>query len=402
MTLSSRERMLAAINHQEPDRVPLDLGGTRVTGIAVRAYARLQERLGLAEYPPRVMDVWQMLAWVEQPLIDALGIDVLPVPRLVQDFGVRMDHWFPWHLPEDGTPVQMPGGFAPVEEEDGSLGLYLGGQMVAKKVPSSPYFDRMLDLQMSYDLPPLASLRLPLLSEEELNWRRHWAETLRAETDKALLGDFGFNLGRWGSYAEWFYGIAADPEYARAWYDLKIEKLLANIELYAQAVGDKIDVIWLMEDFGTQQGMMISPKMFKQMIAPCYKRLFDWIHEHTPWKIFFHSCGGIYPIIGTLIECGVDILNPVQTTAAGMEAAKLKAEFGDRLTFWGGGIDTQGTLPFGTDEEIRAQVQERIRTLAPGGGFVFATVHNIQDDIPAAKILTMLHAAQAYGAYPIL
>jgi uroporphyrinogen decarboxylase len=393
--------VLATINHQEPDRVPLDLGGTRVSSIAVGAYDRLLRHLGLDGAPARVMDVWQMLAWVEQPVVDALGIDVLPVPRLVQDFGMRMDTWIPWQLVEDGTPVRMPGGFEPIQEEDGSLTLFLNGEPVAKKVPSSPYFDRLLDLRMSYDLPPLESVRLPLLNAEELAWRRHWAETLRAETDKALVGDFGFNLGRWGSYGEWFYGIAADKDYTRAWYDLKIENLLANVALYAEAVGDNIDIIWLMEDFGTQKGMMISPQMFEEMIAPYYSRFFQWIRANTSWKIFFHTCGGVYPIIDTLIDCGIDILNPVQTSAVGMEAEKLKAEFGDRLTFWGGGIDTQSVLPFGSPKEIEDQVKERIQTLAPNGGFVFATIHNIQEDVAPEKIAAMLQAVRAYGQYPL-
>ena len=399
MSLSSRERVLAAINHQEPDQVPLDLGGTRVTSIAVGAYNRLLRHLGLDSAPPRVMDVWQMLAWVEKPVVEALGIDVLPVPRLVQDFGMRMDGWVPWQLVEDGTPVQMPGGFDPIEEKDGSLTLYQNGEPVATKIASSPYFDRLVDLSMSFELPPLESIRLPLLSDEELAWRRHWSETLRAETDKALLGDFGFNLGRWGSYGEWFYGIAVDPDYVRAWYDIKIENLLANVERYAEAVGDNIDIIWLMEDFGTQKGMMISPTFFKEVIAPYYKRFFQWIRANTRWKIFFHSCGGIYPIIGTLIDCGIDILNPVQTTASGMEPDKLKAEFGDRLTFWGGGIDTQSVLPFGSPHEIEDQVKEHIQVLAPGGGFVFATVHNIQEDIRPEQLAVMLQAVREYGQY---
>jgi uroporphyrinogen decarboxylase len=146
--------------------------------------------------------------------------------------------------------------------------------------------------------------------------------------------------------------------------------------------------------------MMISPEMFDDMIAPYYKRFFGWIHANTSWKIFFHSCGGIYPIIETLVDCGVDILNPVQTTAAGMEPERLKAEFGDRLTFWGGGIDTQSILPFGSPEEIREQVRQRIEILAPGGGFVFATIHNIQDDIAPERIEVMLRAVRDYGRSP--
>jgi uroporphyrinogen decarboxylase len=346
------------------------------------------------------MDVWQMLAWVEQPVVNALGVDVLPVPRLIQDFGMRLDGWRPWRL-EDGMPVQMPINFDPAPHEDGSLCLYLDGELVAKKVAASPYFDRMIEFKVYDPLPPVEELCLPLFTDEDLQWRRHWAETLRADTDKALVGGFGPILGRWGSYQEWLYTIAADPDYVQAFYELKTENLISNMKLYAQAVGDNIDVVWLGEDFGTQQGLMISPKMFKGLVAPHYKRLFDWVHDNTSWKVFFHCCGGIYPIIEALIHCGVDILNPVQTEAAGMDPVRLKAEFGDRLVFWGGGIETQGVLPVGSREEIQAQVRERIKILGPGGGFVFAPTHNIQQDVSPDNVLAVYEAVREFGQYPL-
>jgi uroporphyrinogen decarboxylase len=233
---------------------------------------------------------------------------------------------------------------------------------------------------------------MPVFTDEELAWRRHWAETLRRETDKALVGDFGAILGRWGSYQEWMYTIGADPGYVLAFYERKIENLLTNMRLYAQAIDNHIDIVTLGEDFGTQKGLMISPRMFRELVAPYYKRLFDWVHQHTPWKVSFHCCGGIYPIINTLIECGVDILNPVQTSAVGMEPRRLKAEFGDRLVFWGGGIETQTTLPFGSLDEIRAQVRERIQVFGPGGGFVFSPIHNIQNDVSPDRLLAMYEA----------
>lgn len=400
MSMSSRERVLAAINHREPDRVPIDLGGTRVTSIEPGVYARLRERLGIQGDPVKVMDVWQMLAWVEQPAVERLGVDVLPVPRLVQDFGMRIDAWRPWQL-DDGTPVQMPANFEPVQDSEGSLCIYQDGELVGKKVPASPFFDRMVEFKVYDPLPPVESFQMPIFTDEDLAWRRHWAETLRARTDKALVGEFGPILGRWGSYQEWMYTIAANPDYVLAYYERKIENLLTNLKLYADAVGDNIDVVWWGEDFGTQTGLMISPRMFKQMVAPYYRRLFDWVHTHTSWQVFFHCCGAIYPIIGTWIECGVDILNPVQTTATGMEPTKLKAEFGDRLVFWGGGIDTQTVLPFGTLEEIRQQVRERIRIFGPRGGFVFNPIHNIQNDVTVDRLLAMFDAVHEYGQYPL-
>ena len=400
MSMSSRERVLAAINHQQPDRVPVDLGGTRVTSIEPGVYDRLRQNLGLPGDPVRVMDVCLMLAWVEQPVVDALGVDVLPVPRLAQNFGFRLDGWRPWRL-DDGTPVQVPVDFDPVPHEDGSLCLYLNGELVGRKPAAGPYFDRMIDYKMNDSLPPVEELSLPLFTDEDLRWRQHWAETLRAETDKALIGGFGSALGRWGSIQEWLYTIAAEPDYVLAFYELKTENLLANMRLYAQAVGDNIDVVWLGEDFGTQQGLMISPKMFKEMVAPYYKRLFDWVHGNTSWKVFFHCCGGIYPIIDTLIDCGVDILNPVQTEAAGMDPVRLKPEFGNRLVFWGGSVEAQSVLPVGSREEIRAQVRERIEIFGPGGGFVFAPTHNIQKDVSPDNVLAAYEAAQEFGQYPL-
>jgi uroporphyrinogen decarboxylase len=400
MTMTSRERVLRAVNHQEPDRVPVDLGGSRVTSIDVAAYARLRQALGLAGEPPQIIDVWQMLAWVERPVVDTLAVDALPVPYLTGPFGLRIDRWAPWQL-DNGTPVQVPANFAPVRDADGNFCLYLDGDLVAKKVITSPYFDRMIEFKVYDPLPPVESWPMPPFSDEELNWRRRWAETLRRETDKAILGDFGPILGRWGSYQEWMLTLAADPEYVLAFYERKTEALIRNMALYAQAVGDNIDIVWLAEDFGTQQGLMISPRTFRRMVAPYYKRLFDWVHAHTPWKVFFHCCGAIYPIIDTLIECGVDILNPVQTSAAGMDPAKLKADFGQRLTFWGGGVDTQRVLPYGTCDEVRQQVRERIAIFAPGGGFVFNPVHNIQGDVPTDHILAMYEAVREYGSYPM-
>jgi len=397
--MTSRERVLAAVNHQEPDRVPLDLGGTRCTSINPKTYAGAKELLGIPG-PTRVLDVWQMLAWVEQPFVEKVGIDTLTVPRLVQDFGMRIDAWKPWTM-DDGLQVLMPHNFEPVREEDGSLCLFLNGEKVAQKVPSSPYFDRLIELKRYDPLPPVEYFEMPLISDEDLEFRKDWAKALHAETDKAILGSLGPILGRWGSYQEWMLTIALDPGYVIEYYERKIENLLENARRYYQAVGDNIDIFWIMEDFATQTAMMISPEMFNEMVAPYYGRLYEWIHANTPWKIFYHCCGAVYPVIQTLIDIGVEILNPVQTSAAGMEPEKLKDEFGDRLTFWGGGIETQSVLPFGTVEEIKAQVKERIAAFGKGGGFVFNPIHNVQVDVPAESLLAMLEAVKEYGSYPL-
>lgn len=399
MGMTSRERVLTTLDHRVPDRVPLDLGASRVTGVNPAPYAALRRLLGLPAQPPRVMDVWQMLAWVEEPVVEALGLDVLAVPRLVQDFGVRLDAFAPWTL-ADGLDVLMPDRFRPVTEPDGSLALYLEGERVAVKAPASPYFDRTVEMKVYDPLPPVESFPMPLFTAEDLEWRRRYAATLRARTDKALLGEFGMILGRWGSYQEWMLTVAGDPDYVRAYYERKCACMIRNAELYAQAVGDTIDIVWLGEDFGTQQGLMISPEVFRDLVAPYYGRLYDWIHRNTTWKVFFHCCGAIRPIIPTLIEIGVDILNPVQAEASGMEPIGLKRDFGDDIVFWGGGVDTQTVLPFGTLDEVRAQVRERIDILAPGGGYVFTASHNIQGDVSGERLLALYRAAAAYGGYP--
>jgi uroporphyrinogen decarboxylase len=399
MAMSSRERVLTALDHQEPDRVPLDLGAESNTGIAADTYTRLRDRLGIHGEPARVFDVEQMLAWVEMPVVQRLGVDVLPVPKLSQAYGMRIDSWRSWQL-DDGTPVQMPAQFDPVPQDDGSLLLFWQGKAVAKKAASSPYFDGLIETSFDLQPPPVESLSLPILSDEDLVWARRWAEKLRAETDKAILADPGVVLTRWGSYQEWLYMLAADPDYVHSYYERKLENMLTNIALYAQAVGDHVDIVRTGEDYGTQQGMMISPASFENIVAPYYARFFDWIHTHTSWKVFFHCCGGIYPIIQKLIDIGIDILNPVQTTAAGMDPTRLKQEFGDQVTFWGGGIETQTVLPFGTREEIRAQVKERISTFGKGGGFVFCPIHNIQPGTPVDSLLAMYEAVQEFAGYP--
>lgn len=340
------------------------------------------------------------MAWVELPVAEALGVDVLAVPRLTQSYGTRINAWRSWRL-ADGTPVEVPASFQPVVDTDGTLCLYLNGELVARKTPTSSYFDRMVEFKVHDPLPPVESFPLPIIGDDELEWVGRYAARLRSETDRALLGESGLALTRWGSHQEWLYTVAAEPDYVRAFYDRKVETLLTNLRLYAQAVGDNIDIIGFGQDFGTQRGLIISPQAFEDLIAPYHKRLFDWVHTNTPWKVFFHCCGAIYPIIGSLIACGIDILNPVQTGAAGMDPARLKAEFGDRLVFWGGGVDTQRVLPRGTPDDVRAQVAERIRILGPGGGFVFNQVHNIQEDVPVENILAMFDAVHTYGSYPL-
>ena len=396
--MNSRERVLASIAHQPVDRVPLDLGGTRVTSIHPKPLTELCRHLGLEEIlPVKVMDVWQMISWVDQKVVRALGADCLPVPRLNMEFGLRLDAYYPWELPDEKIPVLMPDNFHPETQPDGSITLTENGEIVARKVPGEPYFDATIETKMRYDPPPLEEISLVDFSEEELAWRSTWAETLRTETDKFLLGDFGANLGRFGSYQEWLFHLAASPDFMEAWYDKKAAWLQRNIELYFQAVGNNIDAIYLMEDFGTQNSMLLSPEMWRKQLKPRYQEVFRWIKRSTDWKIFFHSDGAIYPIIPDLVEIGIDILNPPQTNAKGMDPKRLKDEFGQDITFWGAGVETQSTLPYGTPDDVRKQVRDRLDLFSKGSGYVFSSIHNIQKDIPFDNLIAYFDGIKSYG-----
>jgi hypothetical protein len=195
----------------------------------------------------------------------------------------------------------------------------------------------------------------------------------------------------------WLMAHLTFPDYVRAVFEYQTSMALKNLEMYRQAVGDRIQVIWLSgTDFGTQGSLMQSRETFVDLYKPYYKKVNDWIHQNTSWKIFYHTCGAVEPLIADFIDMGMDILNPVQCSAAGMDPGHLKKNYGDRIVFWGGGVDTQRTLPLGTSEEVRNQVRERLRTFSPGGGFVFAAIHNIVAKVPPENIIAMIDAIREF------
>lgn len=407
--MTSRERVLKAVNHQEPDRVPIDLGGTAMTGIMAQALHPLRKELGLEERQVKVIEVFQMLGEVEADVVDALGVDVLPVEPLVQLFELPRERWKPWTL-FDGTPVLAPGDFDVEINERGDWLLHSGGRPDAPVVARMPrdgyYFDDpgLIDMHPGFTPPPIEELRKaePPLPDEEIAFMAECARQLRRTTDKALILDVWRHagLGRVGSIPDFLILLATDQDYVKRLFEFHTELTLINYERLWKAIGDDADMIFIDgKDYGAQRNEMFSPKWFEKLFLPWYKIIYDWVHEHTTWKTWQHSCGSIPNIIPMLVESGLDVLNPVQTSAAGMEPADLKQKFGDRLTFWGGGVDTQHTLPFGTPEEVAAEVEERIRIFAPGGGFVFNPVHNIQANTPPRNIITAYETARNAGVY---
>jgi uroporphyrinogen decarboxylase len=396
--MNPRQRVLCAINHREADRVPIDLGGTRQSGIAASTYHRLKRRLEM-ESPTRVFDVYQMLAEVERPIMERFGADVVGLNRADVAFGIRNEQWKPWRL-FDGTPVEVPGGFAPVAEPSGDLVLLRDGQPIARMPQGGFYFDR------TEKFPGAAHIELdgyepPRLSSQDLVHYRAQAEALYQNTDFAIVAPLGppyelfYGLGT-GDFEMWMITLASEPEYVERLYDKLVTAWLDNLERFVEAVGDRVQVLQFNDDFGTQHSLFLSVEMFRRLIMPFYKRGLDWIHAHTRMKVFLHSDGAIFPLIPSLIEMGVDILNPVQTSATGMDARELKRQFGDRIVFWGGSLDCQKTLPYGTVDDVRSEVQFHLETFAPGGGYVFAPVHNIQAGVPPENVVAMYDTARAF------
>ncbi len=402
MEMTSRQRVEAAISFQETDRVPIDLGGTLCSGIHASTYARLKEHLSISEGKCRVIDVSQMLAEVEIPVLSRLGCDVVPLNPLEADFGIRAADWKSWRM-WDGTQVEVPGGFSPVEDTDGDLLLYPGNDNTQPPVAKMPkdgfYFDHLEPPFTSGDIPRVDlsefRKRLGVFKHEELDELQTRARLLYQETDYAVAGNFlmGCPYGVGGGM-DWLMTMLTDGQYVHDIHGVETEVTLQNLKRYLDAVGDYISVIVAgLYDFGMQRSEFLSPESFREFYVPYLKQINDCVHSCSKAKVFFHSCGSIRQIIGPMIDSGIDILNPVQCSAANMDAEELKQEFGEKVVFWGGGVDTQHTLPFGTADEVRHEVAERVRIFGDGGGFVFTTVHNVQHGVPCENLIAMYETA---------
>ncbi len=425
--MNSRERVQRAINHQEPDRVPLDLGGSLVTGMNVSMVYRLRQALGLDApgTPVKVIEPYQMLGEIGDDLADALGVDVVGLRHPRTMFGFRNDAtWKPWTT-FDGTPVLVPEGFNTDPELGGDILMYPEGD---KTVPPSGhmpkngwYFDAIpRQGPVDYDnLDPADNTEeFEPISDADLEYFRVEAERLYSESDRAIFADFGGTgfgdialvPAAWRrlppkgirAVEDWYMATAAEPDYVYAVFERQCEIALANLEKLYAAVGNRISIIFVTgTDFGTQRGPFISPAAYRKLYQPFHRQVNDWVHSHTTWKTFIHSCGSVMALIPDFLDAGFDIMNPVQCSAAMMEPHELKRQFGERVTFWGGGVDTQHTLPNGTPDAVRAQVAERIRIFGPGGGYVFNTIHNVQPLTPIENLVAMYETVRERGRYPL-
>ncbi len=421
---TSLERVALALDHKEPDMVPLDLGATGASGMVVNSVYLLRQALRLDPpgTPVKVIDPYHMLGEIAQDLLDALGVDVVGLTLPVTRYGYRNEGWKPWTA-FDGTPTLVPAGFNTEREPNGDLLMYPEGDRSAPpsaRMPSGGLYFDAIERQEPIDEETLTVddnlEEVGPITDQDLGFLRDETERLAA-TGRAIVGSFGgTSLGDITrvcgmglkhprgirGVAEWYMSLSARRDFVYELFDRQTEIALRNLARIYQVVGDRVSVAFVTgTDFGAQSGPLVSPKMYRELFKPFHTRLNGWIHQQTGWKTFIHSCGSVWRLLDDIVEAGFDIVNPIQTSAADMDPAAVKARYGQRVTLWGGGIDTQRVLPFGTPEEVRAMVRERMRVFGPGGGFVFTTIHNVQAGIPTENLLALYDAVRRSRAYPL-
>lgn len=404
MPMTSRQRVEAALRHEPTDRVPIDVGGTRITGIASIAYRHLLEHLGIDE-PIYLFDIKQQLAQPSQEVMNRLGGDVVLVNRLGPTTGMpflKIDRWKQGQL-TDGTPCKVPEAYEAHYRSDGTVEVLHEGKAFAVRPPQALYFDvcdaplkqadSMVDID-AFDYPDPWSERESIFLKDQIHRLYH-------ETDKALfaglplLNQSFFEIGATlFGYEQFLMNLVFKRDMMEYWLDRKLENDLRVLERFLDIAGPYLSVIHMNDDFGAQEALQISPTTYREMFKPRQQKWIKYVKARTQAKIFIHCDGAVEELLPDFIEIGIDILNPLQTNARGMNPETIKKKYGKELSFWGGGIETQTTLPFGSLEAIQEEVKERIALLSRDSGYVFATIHNIQADIPPEKILAVFDTAQ--------
>lgn len=416
--MNSKEKLLLTLNHEQPEKVVVDFGATPMTGIHVRMAEQLRDYFGLEKRPVKAIEPFQMLAHVEEDLQEAMGVDVIGLSPASDMFGNRLENWKEYRT-HWGQVVLVPGSFNVTVDENGDALLYPEGDTSlapSAKMPKAAYFFDAIIRQEPLDESALNpednTEEFGLMTSDDLEyWKNAIAKT--PDSGKGLVTNFGgtgigdialvpgLNLKApkgIRDVAEWYMSTLMRPDYLHHVFEKQTDIAVENLKMVKEVAGDYVDVAFICgTDFGTQESAFCSLETFDELYAPYYRKMNNWIHEHTRWKTFKHCCGAVEHFMESFINVGFDIINPVQINAAGMDPVLLKKKYGDRLTFWGGGIDTQKVLPFGTPEEVKAHVLKECEIFAPGGGFVFSTVHNIQANVPLQNLVAMLEAIRQFG-----
>lgn len=413
--MNSRARLQAALNHQQPDRVPVDFGATFVTGIHVSVVHKLRQRLlGEPEYRVKVIEPYQMLGEIDDPLREALGIDVIGSLARRSIFGTEAKVWKPFTT-FDGTPCLMPGQMNLTSAPDGGWYMHPEGDTTVNPSGHMPegayFFDAVIrqdpidesrldptDNTEEFGLLNAADLAFYREKKAWFDARRHCGSIL--VIPGTAFGDIALVPAPWLKHpkgirdvAEWYMITKTRPDYVRQIFDRQCEIALQNVETLIGVFGDSIQVALITgTDFGTQRGPFISTQAYRDLYQPYHQRINELIHRRTAWKTFIHSCGSVYQFLPDFIKAGFDILNPVQCSALDMEPQRLKREFGRDIVFWGGGVDTQQTIARGTPDQVYREVRERIAIFNEGGGYVFDAIHNVQGNTPIENVEAMFKA----------
>ena len=418
--LNSRERLTATLNHEQPDRVAVDFGGTAITGMHVLALTRLRRAvIGDPQYRVKVTDPYQMLGEVDGELADRLGIDVVGLPTRKNMFGFENCDWKPFTM-FDGTEVLVPGNFNVTPDDRGDYLIYPEGDMTVPpsgRMPKGFYFFDAIVRQPPIDEehlnPDDNTEEFQPFSEEDLAWYRKKIGELDGPSQRGIIlnmpgtafGDIATVPAPWMKHpkgirdiSEWYISTAIRKDYVLQVFEKQCEIAVKNLESLMTLLGDRVQAVVLTgTDFGTQHDLFISMKAYRELFKPFHLRVNRLVHEKSTWKTFIHTCGAVAKLIPDFIEAGFDILNPVQCSADGMDAQMLKREFGQHLVFWGGGINTQHTLAFGTPDEVYREARQRIDIFGQNGGFVFNAVHNVQATTPVENMLAMFRAITDSG-----
>lgn len=416
-TTTSRNRLITTLSHKEPDCIPIDFGGSAVTGVHVSCVAALRDHYGLEKRPVRVHEPFQMLGMLDDDLRQAMGLDVIGVfPRNTM-FGFPLDGWKGWRL--NGLEVLVPQDFNVTVDAHGDTLIYPEGDTrvaPSGRMPQGGYFfdciirqdpldeDRLNPEDNLEEFGPISPLDLDHLSRSVQKASATGLGVI-ASLPGTAFGDIALVPGPALKHpkgirdvAEWYVSTSSRQDYIHQVFERQCEIAIENLAAIHAAIGELVQAVFVCgTDFGTQTSAFCSVKTFRNLYFPYYKQINDWIHTHTEWKTFKHSCGSVARFIPSFIEAGFDILNPVQCSATGMEPAQLKANFGEQLVFWGGGVDTQKTLPFGTPAEVREEVLRRCEIFARGGGFVFNSIHNVQAETPVENIIAMINAVREFN-----
>jgi len=416
--MNGKEKVQLSLNHQQGQGVAIDFGGTPVTGIHVLAIKNLRDYYGLENRPVKVVEPYQMLGEVDAELQEIMGVDTISVPSRKNMFGIENSNYKEFKT-FWGQTVLVPGDFNTEMDQNGDLIIFPEGDMKAKpsaKMPKSSYFFDSIIRQGVIDDNNLSVEdnleEFKQISADDLNYLKTAIENA-SNSNRAVVANMGgtalgdialvpapFMKSPRGirDVTEWYMSLMMRPDYVKEIFEKQTEIAVQNLQKLFDAVGNKIDVIFICgTDFGTQDSQFCDPQTFDEIYKPYYRKVNDWIHQNTSWKTFKHSCGAIEPLMQNIIESGFDIINPVQINAKGMDSKLLKEKYGSQITFWGGGVDTQKTLAFGTPADVEKQVLEQCQILSQNGGFIFNTVHNIQANVPINNLVAMINALKKFN-----